>query len=256
MRIDQVALQLYTVRDQLSSSSEVAATLKRISDIGYRAVQLGGKRAVSDAELAAMLSDNGLVCCSSHDGGSNILGNPKKIIENLGRLDCKSIAYPYPGGVRLENLTDVLALAGRLNDAGRVYHEAGISLAYHNHAIEFRRFDGRLMLEVLLEQTDPEYLQAEPDTYWIQYGGGDPVEWCRRLKDRLPLLHMKDYQVSEEERPTFAEIGRGNLNWKSIVAAAEESGCEWFIVEQDRCDGDPFDSLRMSFEYIRDNLCS
>ncbi len=256
MRIGQVALQLYTVRDKLSSPPEVAAALKRISDIGYAAVQLGGGAPMPEEELAGMLSDNGLICCSSHEGGADILDKPQKIVESLGKLNCTSIAYPYPGRMTFEDLTDVLALAKRLNNAGRVYREAGICLAYHNHAIEFRRFDGRLMLEVLLEETDPKHLQAEPDTYWIQYGGGDPVAWCRKLKGRMPLLHMKDYKVTAEERPTFAEIGRGNLDWPSIVAAAEEAGCEWYIVEQDRCEGDSLDAARASFDYIAGNLCS
>jgi sugar phosphate isomerase/epimerase len=90
----------------------------------------------------------------------------------------------------------------------------------------------------------------------VQHGGGDPVAWCKKLKGRLPLLHMKDYTVNAANQVTFAEIGHGNLNWKKIVAAAEKSGCQWFIVEQDTCPGDPFESLRQSFDYIRDKLCS
>ena len=62
------------------------------------------------------------------------------------------------------------------------------------------------------------------------------------------------YAIDADNKPTFAEIGHGNLDWPRIVAAAKASGCEWYIVEQDRCDGDPFDSLKMSFDYITQNL--
>jgi len=76
----------------------------------------------------------------------------------------------------------------------------------------FRRFDGRLMLDILYQETDPRYLQGEPDTYWIQYGGGDSEDWCRKLAGRCPLLHMKDYKVTPEEAPAFAarmkELGK------------------------------------------------
>jgi sugar phosphate isomerase/epimerase len=65
---------------------------------------------------------------------------------------------------------------------------------------------------------------------------------------------MKDYMVTNESKPTFAEIGNGNLDWKNIVPAAAASGCKWYIVEQDTCAGDPFDSLKMSFDYIKANL--
>jgi sugar phosphate isomerase/epimerase len=75
------------------------------------------------------------------------------------------------------------------------------------------------------------------------------------LEDRLPLIHLKDYAIDSDNKVTFAEIGYGNLNWMEIIAAADDSGCQWFIVEQDTCAGDPFDSLKMSFDYIRDNLC-
>ena len=257
MHVSQIAVQLYTVRDQMKTPAELAAALKKIARIGYTAVQFGGLPAIPADDLTAMLSDSGLTCCSTHGTGeANMLDDPAAAVEVVRKLDCSSIAYPYPSGIALGTIDDVLAFAKRLNAAGKVYHEAGISFAYHNHSIEFQRVGGRLVLDVLYEETDPRYLQSEPDTYWIQYGGGDPVHWCRKLKGRVPLLHMKDYKITPEDRATFAEIGYGNLDWKKIVAAAEDGGCQWYIVEQDRCDGDPFDSIKMSFDYIRDTLCS
>lgn len=257
MHVSQIAVQLYTVRDHMKTPDEIAATFRKIADIGYTAVQFGGIPAMPVADLAAMLSDSGLTCCSTHGTGeANMVDDPAAAAEVVRKLDCASIAYPYPSGIPLGTMADVLAFAKRLNAAGKVYHEAGISFAYHNHSIEFQRVDGRLVLDVLYEETDPRYLQGEPDTYWIQYGGGDPVHWCRKLKGRIPLLHMKDYKITSEDRPGFAEIGYGNLDWKKIVAAADDGGCQWYIVEQDRCDGDPFDSLKISFDYIRDTLCS
>jgi len=46
------------------------------------------------------------------------------------------------------------------------------------------------------------------------------------------------------------EVGNGNLNWKEIVSAAKASGTEWFIIEQDVCIIDPFDSLKISLNYL------
>jgi sugar phosphate isomerase/epimerase len=109
-------------------------------------------------------------------------------------------------------------------------------------------------LDRIYDGTSKDALQGEPDTYWVQYGGGDAVEWCEKLKGRLPLLHLKDYQTNSENTAHMCEIGSGNLNFKKIVAAAEAAGCEWFIVEQDSCPGDPLDSLEKSFRYIQENL--
>ena len=253
MKIGQVAAQLYTVRDYCKTVTDTARTLKRIREIGYRAVQVSGVGPIPEEDLARMLAGEGLTCCATHEG--NILTEPAKVAARLHKLGCRYTAYPYPGGVNLESLQDVKDLAARLNASGKVLHDAGCVLTYHNHNIEFRRFEGRLMLDVLFADTDPRYLQGEIDTYWVQYGGGSPEEWCARLKGRLPLLHLKDMATDRENKPVFAEIGQGNLNWKRIVAAAEQSGCEWLIVEQDICPRDPFDSLKISFEYIRDSLC-
>ncbi len=255
MEIGQVAAQIYTVREHLKTPSDIAASLKKIAKIGYRVVQLVGLP-VADDELKKMLDDAGLTPCGAHEGGARLFSDPAAVAARLHKLGCPTVSYPYPGGVKLDSIADVRSLAASLNTAGKALHEAGIVFAYHNHSIEFRRFDGHLMLEVIYGETDPRYLQGEVDTYWVQHGGGDPEDWCRRLKGRLPLLHLKDYMMTTESRPTFAEIGRGNLNWKPIVAGAQASGCKWYVVEQDTCPGDPFDSLRISFDYIKANLCS
>ena len=114
--------------------------------------------------------------------------------------------------------------------------------------------DGRTVLQWLFDLTAPANLQAEPDTYWLQFGGADPAAWCRRLAGRLPLLHLKDYGIGERDgRPQvqMREVGNGNLEWRHIINEARTSGCEWFIVEQDVCPADPFDSLAQSLRYLR-----
>ncbi len=84
----------------------------------------------------------------------------------------------------------------------------------------------------------------------MQAGGGDPVAWCERLTGRLPLIHLKDFGVDKDGKPVIGEIGAGNLAWDRILPAAERSGCRWFIVEQDTCPGDPFDSLATSWRFL------
>lgn len=255
MKIEQVAAQLYTVRDHLQTPADIAATLKTVKKIGYHAVQASGMGPIDDAELVAILDGEGLVCCATHEPSEQILADPQSIVEKLNRLGCNYTSYPYPSNVKLESISDVKALAKKLNAAGKALFENGKTLTYHNHNIEFRRFGGELMLDVIYGKTDPRYLQGEIDTYWVQYGGGDPIQWCSSMKDRLPLLHMKDYGTNAANQPMMTEIGRGNLNWSGIISAAEYAGCKWFMVEQDICEGDSLDSLKISFDYIKKNLC-
>ena len=254
MKIDQVACQLYTLRDHLKTPADIRSSLKKVAQIGYQAVQVSGMGPIDEEELMTIVDGEGLTLCATHENGQTILTSPETVVARLQKLRCKYTAYPYPAGIDFTDATVVEKLAKDLDRAGKVLHEAGQVLTYHNHGIELLRFGNQTVLEYLYDHTDAKYLQGEIDTYWIQYGGGDPVAWCERLQGRLPLLHMKDYQFTAADKPTFCEIGAGNLNWKKIVAAAEASGCEWFIVEQDTTPGDPFDSLRQSFDYIKANL--
>jgi sugar phosphate isomerase/epimerase len=121
-------------------------------------------------------------------------------------------------------------------------------------ATSLRKLGGRTILERIFDETDPRNLGAELDTYWLQAGGGDPVAWIRRVAGRIPALHIKDLGVGPDNKPTFYEIGQGNLDFPAIVKAAEAGGCKWFVVEQDSSAGDPFDALAMSFDYIKSRL--
>jgi sugar phosphate isomerase/epimerase len=254
MKIEQVAVQLYTLRDQLTTPEDYQESLQKIADIGYRSVQVSGPRPISEAEISALCAEKGLVINSSHENSDLILDDPHKVVENLEAFGCRYTAYPYPRGVDFKSIDSVMDLIRKLDAAGKVLREADKVLTYHNHAVEFETLEGAPILELIYGRTNPEYLQGEIDTYWVHAGGSSPQAWCARLRDRLPLLHIKDYAEDADGKPRFAEIGHGILDWKTIIATAEASGCEWFIVEQDQCPGDPFESLEMSFRYIRDNL--
>jgi len=256
VKTTQIAAQLYTCRDLLKTPAEIAKTLHRIREVGYTAVQVSGMGPISEEELNRILDSEGLVCCATHEASEEILNYPEKVVARLHKLRCKYTAYPFPANVDLGSEAEVDEMIRKLDAAGAVLAAAGQVLCYHNHNNEFRKLGGKTIFERIFANTNPAHLQAEPDTYWVHNGGGDNVEWCERLAGRLPLLHLKDYMINEDNIPNYCEIGAGNLNFEKIIAAAEKSGCEWFIVEQDACPGDPVDSLAQSFRYLTENLVS
>jgi sugar phosphate isomerase/epimerase len=252
----RIAAQLYTVRRLIQTPDEIASTLKKIRTIGYPAVQVSGMGPIPEKELKKILDGEGLICCATHEPPDRILDCPGVVADRLQHLDCRHVAYPSPRGVNVAEEHEVRRLAQRLDHAGQVLRAAGITLSYHNHAFELYRHGDRTMLEMIFELTKPEHLAAELDTYWIQAGGGDPVTWCRKMKSRLPLLHLKDYGVKADGTPEFREIGSGNLDWPAIAQAAGGAGCEWWIVEQDETPGDPLSSLAKSWNFLSGNLPS
>ncbi len=250
MKETQIALQLYTIRAHTQDVSSFALSMRRVRELGYGAVQISGTGPIPAAELRRVCDGEGLTICATHEPGQTIVEEPQAVVERLGLLGCSYTAYPYPHRP-LNSEADVSALARGLNAAGEVLARAGITLTYHNHAIELKRPADRSLLELLYAATDARFVQGEVDVYWIQAGGGDPVRWCERLSGRLPLIHLKDYGVGADDKPRMAEVGYGNLDMPRIVAAASAAGCRWFIVEQDSGFEDAFESAGMSLRYLR-----
>jgi len=252
MRQSQIAAQLYTIRDHCQTSAALAASARKLREIGFRAVQVSAIGPIPDDEVVSIMAGEGLVICATHEPAPQILAEPQLAIDRVKRLGCKLTAYPYPRDINMASMSEVKKLAARLDEVGALFSRQGLQLGYHNHALEFARCEGGTALDYIYNHTRPENLVAELDTYWVQFGGGDAAAWCRKLRGRLPFIHLKDYVfVPETNQPVYGEIGAGNLDFPGIIAAAESSGCEWFIVEQDICPGDPFDSLRRSLEYLR-----
>ncbi len=252
MKISQVAAQLYTLRNQCKTEADIAQSLEKVAKIGYESVQVSGLGPISEEKLVQICRDNGLSICATHESLASLLDTPDQIIERLQKLGCKHTALGFPSGVDLGSQEGVATYCQQIDGAAQKFVAAGLTLSHHNHHQEFRKLTGKPVLQIVLENT--RHLTMEVDTYWVQYGGANSESFVKLCAGRLPLLHLKDYAVSAENQPYFAEIGQGNLEFPAIIAAAEKGGCEWFIVEQDTTPGDPFDSLKISFDYIKTHL--
>jgi len=245
----RLALQLYTVRDHLKE--DYVGTLKRVKEIGYDFVE--ATPPPSDAEKTKEVYDDaGLSIVDFHVSLGELEGNLDHWIDFARALGGADLVFPWMPEERRKTKEDWLANAALLEEIGARCTEAGLRLAYHNHSFEFVRFEGQYALDLLYANTTPENVRTELDTYWVKHGGADPAEYIRKYAGRGPLLHIKD--MAADENRSFAEIGRGILDWPGIYAAALASGVECCIVEQDRCAGDSFDSARISFEFASELL--
>jgi sugar phosphate isomerase/epimerase len=249
MATTQIAAQLYTLRDYLKTPDDIARTLSRLSRMGYRAVQLSALGPIETGALKKLLDHEGLTCCATHTNFEQLRDDLDAVIEEHRILECQYTAIPVtPEAYRNEQ---GYARFGReASDAARAAKERGLSVGYHNHSWEMERYGGRTGLRILFDESDPDALTAEIDTYWIQHGGGDPAGWIRSVKGRSPLVHLKD-MVIKDRTQLMAEVGEGNLNWPAILDACREAGVEWYIIEQDTCQRDPFESLEISLRNVR-----
>ncbi len=253
----------WTVRHQVFTAEQVKNTYKQLSALGFDGVESGlGKGAgLSTEEDLALLAEYGLKPCSVYTDVSD----PEKAIETAKQFGVNVLGAPAIPGIMMRRPDGFYAHAEAINRMAEPFRGTGIRLQYHNHSQEFRNFpelNGKSGFEILVENTDPELVAFELDVFWASAAGCDPVQWIRRLKGRIPVIHYKDLAIdcaSEtvglgEVPRMFAEIGQGNLNWQAITEASREAGVEWYNIEQDQSKRPIFESLKISIDYMRNVL--
>jgi sugar phosphate isomerase/epimerase len=250
MASSTLAAQLYTLRDFTKTPADIASTLKHVRKIGYEVVQLSALGKIDPKELAKILQGEGLTCCATHVSLERMKGETQAVIDEHRLWGC---SYTAVGGFfpKEPKTQDWLNYARDYSETARKFANSGLSIGYHNHNHELAKFDGKLALDILLANCDPS-IWFEIDTYWIQHGGGDPAAWIRKVAGRIPCVHLKDMGVNNDRQPFMMEVGEGNLNWPAILDACKAAGVRWYIVEQDTCYRDPFDSLELSLKHLKE----
>jgi sugar phosphate isomerase/epimerase len=247
----QIALQLYTMREFTKTPADIAKTLARVKKIGYDAVQSSALGPIDPAELAKILKNEGLTCCATHIGLDKMRDSTEQVIENHKLWGCE---YTAIGGFfPKENLSTDLwnTFAKDFSDVAKKFAGSGVAIGYHNHSHELVKYDGKTALDILIDKCSHD-VWFEIDTYWITHGGGDPIQWIKKVTGRIPCVHLKDMGITHDRQQLMREIGEGNLNFPGIIDACRQAGTKWFIIEQDNCNGlDPFDCVERSLKNLK-----
>jgi sugar phosphate isomerase/epimerase len=257
-----IGLQLYTIGDAVNRDFDGA--LRTVAAIGYRAVEGNLSLAGRDAKaLKAAYDGLGLAWHSAHCGGDELRGGLAKTIETAQSVGLEFLVCPFPlipasmkdvmTGIRLD---DWKANADLFNTIGERVRAAGIAFAYHNHNIDFRRYDGVSGYDTLLARTDPRLVKFELDCGWMVSAGLDPVDYLARYPDRYVMLHLKDlrhdYIPTTDLKMASTEVGKGIVDWPRLLRAAGKTAVRGLYVEQEPpFAGSSLDSAGASFAYLR-----
>ena len=246
MRRDQISLQLYTVREH--TARDMPATLRRLAEIGYTAVELAGYGGLSARDLRASLDDLGLRASGAHVPLDSWETDPEAVISDMHALDCAHAVVPITPPER-RNEESVARLAESFNRWGELCRAEGLTFSYHNHAFEFAPLGETTMWDVLIRETDPQLVHLELDLYWVRYGAVDPETVLRDLGDRVSLVHLKD--MAADEQRSDLPVGEGTMPWPELLRAADDAGVEWYIAEQDN-PRDAFEDVQSSLRYMQE----
>jgi sugar phosphate isomerase/epimerase len=260
-----IGLQLYTVKE--AAAKDLPGTLRAVADIGYREVELAGLHGHSTRDVASMLKQTGLTAPAAHFNLFDLNTNAANRIAEVRELGVRHLVCSFPAARDVEKLSgrpggpvgaiirgeltldDWRWNAECLNRIGEAARAAELRFAYHNHAMEFKTYDGIVAFDELLRLTNPQLVELELDCAWVLEGGHDPADYLQRHRDRVALLHIKDVK---RPAPSFTttEVGNGAIDWRRVFAAANPDRLAHYFVEQEHFDRPPLDAVRMSYDYL------
>ncbi|RDW16713.1 sugar phosphate isomerase/epimerase family protein [Oceanobacillus chungangensis] len=244
-----IALQMYSLREE--SQKDFLGTLSKVAEMGYEGIEFAGYGELSAEELKRELDNLGLKAASSHVPLTTLEDETElaKIINYQHVIGSKNIVCPFLPPDR-RSKEDYYNLIPILNRVGEQCFNEGINFSYHNHDFELIELEnGKFPLELLLEETNPQWVQTEFDIYWLTKAGENPVEWINRYHNRTPLVHLKDMTTDGEQ--FFAELGTGGVDLDGVLKQASKSNVEWWVIEQDQSRRTPLESVKISLDYLK-----
>lgn len=276
MKRGLIGIQMSTIKKKIDELGAYE-TLKKCAELGYHCVEVsqvnmtpenvaGMKKACDEFGIKIAACTASLEPMIPGMPGETLATDFDKIVADCKTLNCDMLRIGMLPMTCMGSREKALEFVKRADEMAERLKAEGIDLYYHNHHVEFVKYDGEYLLDIIKNNT--KHMGFELDIHWIHRGGENPVEFIKKYDGRIRLLHLKDYRIGEVKMPEggfdaktfmnafnniieFAEVGEGSLPVKECIEAGLAGGSEYFLIEQDDTYGrDPFGSLKIS----RDNL--
>ncbi len=271
-----IGIQMSTIKKKVDELGAYEA-LKACAEMGYHCMEVsqipmtaenvsGMRKACREFGIKIAANSAALEPMAPGMPGEYLVSDFDKIVEDCKALDTNMLRIGMLPITCMGSREKAVDFVKRADEMAERLGEHGIDLYYHNHHVEFVKYDGQYLLDIIRDNT--KKMGFELDIHWIHRGGENPVEFIRRYAGRIRLLHLKDYRIARLPVPgegfdmkaffadffnlvEFAEVGEGNLPIRECIEAGLAGGSEYFLIEQDDTYGrDPFESLKIS----QDNL--
>jgi sugar phosphate isomerase/epimerase len=257
-----VGIQLYTIRDAMTA--DVAGTLKKVSDIGYKNLELAGYAdgkfyGFAPAEFKKMVNDLGMEVLSSHAAveSTGITPETAKVMADAhAEVGVKYCVQPWVND-QDRTIETYKKMIADWNEVGRIMKGVGIQFAYHNHNFEFATIDGIVpYYDIFMPEMDADLITMELDLFWASKAGQDPIAMFNKYPGRFQLLHFKDMKTKQEPffdviKDDVCSVGAGVIDFKNILTAKEVAGAKYIFVEDDnQGNGKPFEAIETSIANI------
>lgn len=244
----RLGIQLYTVKEE--AEKDYFGTIRKLAEMGYEGIEFPGGtiQKSSGKELRRFLDDLKLELVGIVFLKDELEDDFDTVLQYCKDCGCPAAVFPWiPEEFR--TVEGYKGFARKFDFWGKRFKENGIRFLYHPHGYEFEDLGGKTGMDILMEETNPEYTGLEIDVYWVEWGGVDAVEFMKKYGNRSPYIHFKDMKDKETKRDV--EVGDGCIDMLSIARIGKQNNAEWFIVEQEEFDMLPLKSAEISLANLR-----
>jgi sugar phosphate isomerase/epimerase len=236
----RVSLQLWSLRDR--TKTDFAGTMAEVARIGFAGVETAGFGNLDATTAAAAVRDAGLVVSGMHVGIQPLRTEFSRVVDEALLCGATDVIVPWWSPQQLRTGAACTEVGVELDALGSRLRGYGLRLHYHNHAAELAVVDGRRGFDWMLDAAQPRNLRCEADVYWVKVGGMDPAAFIREQGRRIQLLHLKDE----------TELGTGPVDFATVFPAVAAIGAvEWYVIEVEKYNFDPLESVRRSYGQLQ-----
>lgn len=253
-KIKSFGLQLYVIRNLIGKNPK--EVLKQVASCGYKEIEsfdhgsLGMFLGMGNKRFKNFIEDHGMHMPSVH---TDVFKNFEQKVEETAAIGVKYFIYNWEGPGK--TLDDYKRYADDFNKKGEFCKNHGIRFAFHNHDFTFKKMEGVFPQDWLMQHTEKELVDYQIDFYWVVTAGQDPVEWVNKYPDRFKLGHFKDRTkgATEREGKAICELGKGSIDFQSILNKTKGSSINFYTVDQDTCNDreSPIECIKIDAEYMR-----
>ena len=244
----KLGAQFYSIRDNTTTPEDLYRSFKEIKEIGYDVVQMSAICDIDPTLLKSYSEEFLLPITCTHSPYDRIINDTDALINEHKIYKCPTIGLGYmPNEYHGAGIYDFIEA---LREPLKKIKAAGLDFAYHNHAFEFEKVDGKLIYDILIDEL-PE-LSFIIDTYWIRYAGYDFIEYIKKIgADRIKNVHFKD--MKSDPKGPICTCGEGVIDFAPLVNLCDEIGIENALVEQDNApdSGNSIGEMKKSYENLK-----
>ncbi|QQL50308.1 sugar phosphate isomerase/epimerase family protein [Mucilaginibacter ginkgonis] len=254
-RIKNYGIQLYMVRDEMEK--DAPGTLAKLGKMGYTEIEsYGGNKGIfwgmPNTDFKKLAADNGLTLISSHYNDSDMAF--EKQVALAAQIGMKYLICPWKGPQK--SIDDFKRIADEFNIKGEICKKHGLRYGYHPHDYPYKKIDGQLPIDVLLENTDKDLVYYQMDFYYTVTEGQNPQHYLTKYKDRFTLCHMRDVLkhrlLAGSKDESACDLGQGIINYPHLLNIARKNGMAHFFVEQSRYFHEtPLQSAAINARYMK-----